>query len=126
MPHPHPATSPLLWHQTPAAQALLADLTPHDLRLTRVFGLPGPDRLDWHPDSDRGAAIFAALEHLRQAAVSPAYLLARDDCARARALAAAQRAPTVSATVAPLFGDPARWLGFGPAEATRRFRANRD
>jgi hypothetical protein len=92
--------------------------------LTLVRGGPGPDRLDWHPDSDHGAATFAALTQLRQAAVGPAFALAPDDCARAAALAAAQSAPTAAAAIAARFGDPSRWLGFGPIEATRRFRAN--
>jgi hypothetical protein len=61
---------------------------------------------------------------LRQQAVGPAFALAYDDCARAAALGAAQRAPTVAGAVAARFGNPARWLGFGPVEATRRFRAN--
>lgn len=122
--HPRPAVSPARWHHARAAQDLLAALAPHDLRLTRVCGIPGPDYLDWHPDSAHGAAIFAALEHLRQRAMGPAFVLARDERARTAALAAAQRAPTVPATVATRFGDPARWLGFGPAEATRRFRAH--
>jgi hypothetical protein len=103
---------------------LLADLRPHDVRLTLVRAGPGPDRLDWHPDGDHGAATFAALEHLRQQAVGPAFALANDDCARAAALGAAQRAPNVAGAVAARFGDPGRWLGFGAIEATRRFRAN--
>lgn len=87
-------------------------------------GGPGPDRLEWHPASDHGARTFAALEQLREQAVGPAFALARDDVARAAALAIAQRAPGVAASVALKFGDPGRWLGFGAIEATRRFRAN--
>ncbi len=113
-----------LWLQSPAARTLLLDLVPCDVRLTLVRGVPGPDRLAWHPDSDHGAATFAALETLRLLAVGPAFALARDDCARAAALGAAQRAPTVPAAVAARFGDPARWIGFEAIEATRRFRAN--
>lgn len=113
-----------LWHQSRAARDLMANLGPHDVRLTLVRGGPGPDRLDWHPDSDHGAATFATLTQLRQQAVGPAFALAQNDCARAAALAAAQRAPIVSAAVATRFGDPSRWLGYGPIEATRRFRAN--
>ena len=113
-----------LWHQSLAVRDLLADLGPRDVRLTLVRGGPGPDRLEWHPDSDYGAASFAALDTLRQQAVGPAFAMARDDCARAAALAVAQRAPTVISAVAARFGDPGRWLGFGPIEATRRFRAN--
>jgi len=112
------------WHQSPAAQDLLADLGTRDVRLTLVRGCPGSDRLEWHPDSDHGAATFAALDWLRQQALGPAFAMARDDCARAAALASAQRASTVTAAVAIRFGDPGRWLGFGPVEATRRFRAN--
>jgi hypothetical protein len=103
---------------------LLDNLGAHDVRLALVRGGPGPDRLEWHPDSDHGAATFAALATLRQRVVGPAFALARDDCARAAALAAAQCAPTVAAAVAARFGDPGRWLGFGATEATRRFRAN--
>jgi len=124
MSHFRPPGPPGLWHQSVAAHDLLADLGPRDVRLTLVRGAPGPDRLDWHPDSDHGAATFAALAHLRQQAVGPAFAMACDDWARGAALAAAQRAPTVAGSVAARFGDPGRWLGFGPIEGTRRFRAN--
>ena len=123
MPHPY-IMPPSHWHCTRTAQNLLAALAPHDLRLILYRCGPGPDLFAWHPDSAHGAATYNALESLRQRAVGPAYAMAPDDCARTAALAAAQRAPTVSATVASRFGDPARWLGFGPHEATRRFRAN--
>lgn len=123
MPH-RSIMPPSHWHLTRAAQNLLAALAPYDLRLTLNRGGPGTDHLAWHPDNDHGAATFGALESLRQRAVGPAYAMAPDDCVRTAALAAAQRAPTVAATVASRFGDPARWLGFGPHEATRRFRAN--
>lgn len=113
-----------VWHKHPAACALLAELGPRDVRLTLVRGGPGPDHLAWHPDSDHGAATFAALDALRRQSVGPAFTMARDDCARAIALAAAQRAPTVPSAIAARFGDPDRWLGHGPVEATRRFRAN--
>lgn len=122
--HSRPDGPPNLWHQSPAAHHLLADLCPRDVRLTLVRSGPGPDRLDWHPANDHGAATFAALEQVRQQAVGPAFVLAHDDCARAAALGAAQRAPTVTGAVATRFGDPGRWLGFGAIEATRRFRAN--
>jgi hypothetical protein len=113
-----------LWHRSQAVHNLLADLGVRDVRLTLVRGCPGPDRLEWHADSDHGAATFAALDTLRREAVGPAFAMARDDRARAVALAAAQRAPMICAVVAMRFGDPGRWLGFGPIEATRRFRAN--
>ena len=113
-----------LWHHAAAAQRLLADLGPADVRLTLRRGCPGDDRLEWHPDSDHGAAVFAALEQLRGRAVGPAFAMARDDCARIAALDRAQRAPTVGAVVATRFPDPARWLGFDAVEATRRFRAH--
>jgi hypothetical protein len=113
-----------LWHDSAEAKALLAQLGPNDVRLTFVRACPGPDRLEWHPDGDYGAAVFAALAALRQRSVGPAFALACDDAARMIALAAAQRAPTVSAAVAGRFPDPARWLGHGAVEATRRFRAH--
>lgn len=113
-----------LWHHSLAARDLLAQLGPDDVRLMLVRGCPGPDELRWHPDSDAGAAVFAALEQLRRCAIGPAFALAVDDVARAAALAVAQRAPTVAATIVLRFGDPERWLGYGAVEATRRFRAN--
>jgi hypothetical protein len=113
-----------LWHQSRRARDLLAGLGPADVRLALARGGLGPDRLVWCPAGDFGAATFDALAGLREAAVGPAFALARDDCARAAALAVAQRAPSVAAAVAARFGDPDRWLGHGPIEATRRFRAN--
>lgn len=111
------------WHTSAPARALLAVLGPTDVRLASCRTGPGPDRLDWHPDSDHGAGVFAGLELLRAQAVGPAFGQARDDAGRAIALAAAQSAPPVSAAVAGRFADPARWHGFGAVEATRRFRA---
>ena len=121
---PQPPGPCNLWHHSLAARDLMDQLEPRDVRLTRVCSCPGPDHLAWHPDTDFGAATFTALTHLRQLAVGPAFAQASNDCARALALAAAQRAPTVPAAVSTRFGDPARWLGHGPLEATRRFRAN--
>jgi len=121
---PFPTCPCSLWHQSRPARDLLADLNAADVRLALARGDPGPDRLVWEPAGDYGSAIFDALATLREAAVGPAFALARDDCARAAALAIAQRAPSVAGAVAARFGDPDRWLGFGPIEATRRFRAN--
>ena len=124
MSHSRPPVPCSLWHQSLAAHTLLAGLAPRDVRLTLVRGGPGPDQLDWHPDSDHGAATFAALTQLRHHAVGLAFAMAHDDGTRAAALVAAQCAPTAASAVAVRFGDPARWLGFGTIEATRRFRAN--
>jgi hypothetical protein len=104
--------SPCSWHCAALARALLADLAPNDLQLVRNRGGPGPDGLDWYPSSDHGAATFEALARLRQQAIGPAF-----------DVAAALRAPTVTGAIARRFGDPERWRGFGPIEATRRFRA---
>jgi hypothetical protein len=90
-----------LWHRTPPARALLAALTPSDLRLVRDRGGPGPEGLAWYPYSDHGAATFEALAHVRRQAIGP----------------------TVAGAIALHFGDPERWRGFGPIEATRRFHA---
>lgn len=115
---------PLFWHEAPRVRALLDELSASDLRLVLVRGLPAPDRLDWAPASEHGARIFEALTALRQQSVGPAFSLATTDCARAAALAVARRMVTVEGALAARFGDPDRWLGFGPLEATRRFRAN--
>ncbi len=112
------------WHQSPAARRALADLGRDDVRLAADRSAPGPHRLVWYPASDHGSALFAVLTHLRQQAIGPAFALARNAPARAAALAAAQQAPTVEAAVGTRFGDADRWLGFGPLEATRRFRAH--
>lgn len=124
MSHSHSHQTDRLWHECLTARNVLASLGPGDVRLIRVRDGPGPDSLDWHPDSDFGAATFIALMQLRQAAVGPAFAMAHDACTRAVALEFAQRAPTVTSAVATRFGEPARWHGYGPIEATRRFRAN--
>ena len=112
------------WHLSSPARALLYQLTPTDLRLALARGGPGPDGLVWYPDGQFGAATFEALEVLRETAMGPAFAMARDDFARAAALAAAQRAPSVAGAIAARFGDPGRWLGYDLIDATRRFRAN--
>lgn len=112
------------WHTSAVASGLMAELGPFDVRLVLQRGCPGADTLEWHPDSNHGAAIFESLAVLRQQAVGQAFTMASDDGARAVALAAAQCAPTVSGALAGRFADPARWLGYGAVEATRRFRAN--
>ena len=110
------------WHLAPAARHLLGALTAMDVRLVLVRGIPGPDRLAWHPATCRGATIFDALAHLRECAIGPAFGLAHDGPARAHALAAAQAAPDVASAVAVRFGDAERWSGYAPPDATRRFR----
>lgn len=112
------------WHRAAAARALVAGLDSIDVRLALSRAGPGPGHLQWHPDSAHGAATFDALDALRKQAVGPAFTQACDARARAAALRLAQRAPGTAAVVAVRFGDPDRWLGFSPAEATRRFRAN--
>jgi hypothetical protein len=111
------------WHCAPAARSLLAGLASEDVRIMRDSGGPGPCRLTWYPASDHGAAVFEALAALRQRALGPAFAGATDMAARAAALDAAQAALTVPGAIAVRFGDPDRWQGFGPLEATRRFRA---
>lgn len=118
------ACHPPAWHHDATVRALLADLSPVDLRLVVVRGLPAGDRLGWVPASARGMAILAELTRLHQAAIGPAFVQARDDLARLAALDAADRAFTVEAAIADRFGDPLRWQGLGPLDATRRFRAN--
>jgi hypothetical protein len=112
------------WHQSSLARALLDQLAPTDLRLALARGCPGPDGLVWYPAGQFGAATFEALGVLRETAIGPAFAMARDDYARAAALAVAQRAPSVVGAIAARFGDPDRWLGYDVIDATRRFRAN--
>ncbi|WP_420382048.1 hypothetical protein [Novosphingobium sp.] len=107
------------WHQTPTVRHLLDDLRSTDLRLALTRG-----DLTWHAASDHGATTFAALARLRGAATDTAFASAPDDHTRAAALTAAQSAPTVPAVIAAHFGDPLRWQGYEPLDATRRFRAN--
>lgn len=125
MPLPRPDHAPAaLWHETPAARSLLADLAAADLQLIATRGCPGPDGLAWHPATAHGRATFEALLDMRTRAIGPAFALATTNSARLAALAAAQCAPSVAAVLATRFGDPDRWLGIGPIEATRRFRAS--
>lgn len=112
-----------MWHRTRVARDLLHALDAEDLRLVRQRPVPGPDRLAWMPYGAHGAAVIAALDALREAAVAPPFLAAPDAAARRAALAAAARVPSVQRVLAVRFGDPARWHGLDPADATRRFRA---
>lgn len=111
-----------LWHRTRVARDLLHALDAGDMRLVRQRPVPGPDRLAWMPCGAHGAAIIAALDALREASVAPALHAAVDAAARSAALAAASRVPSVQRVLALRFGDPARWHGLDPADATRRFR----
>ncbi len=124
MPAPSEVDTDSRWHRSPIARNLLDRLSVADVRLVLSRGGPGPDALVWHPASALGATTFDALASLRAAAVETAFVMACTGRDRAHALAAAQRAPSVAGAVCARFGDPGRWLGFGPIEATRRFRAN--
>ncbi len=112
------------WHKSPPAIALLDQLAPTDVRLIVARGGPGPDGLVWYPMGEFGATTFDALAALREMAIGPAFSMAPDDNARTTAIAIAQLALSVSGAVALRFGDPRRWLGYNPIDATRRFRAN--
>ena len=112
------------WHQSPRAHTLLANLATTDIRLAQVHNGPDPAGLTWHPASPFGAATLTELSRLRETAIGPAFASALNDQARTAALTAAQSAPTVAAAVASRFGNPDRWRGYDPLDATRRFRAN--
>jgi hypothetical protein len=94
------------------------------VRLATTRNIATPAGLEWLPASEAGATIFAALSHLRETAVGRAFAQAQDDQVRTAALAHAQSAPSVESAIATRFGDPGRWQGYEPLDATRRFRAN--
>ena len=112
-----------MWHRTPRARDLVRALDADHVRLVRQRPVPGPDRLAWMPCGAHGAEVITALEALREASVAPPFHAAADAASRRAALAAAARVPTVQGVLSVRFGDPARWHGLDPADATRRFRA---
>lgn len=113
-----------MWHRTRIARDLVRSLGPGDVRLVLRRPIPGPDHFAWVADGAHGSATIAALDRLREASVGPAFTRARDAAARRAALQAAARVPSVQRVLAVRFGDPARWHGLDPADATRRFRAS--
>lgn len=116
----------MAWHQTPQARAILASLSPHDLRITTHQPIVGSDRLIWAPATDHGDACWTLLNGLRTHAI---------DCAAgttfAKALAAyhvdpvpaysylaiAERTPDVRDVLCDRFGNPEQWHGHGAAMA---------